>query len=153
MSNNEGLHIEKRKYIRYEKHIPIIVNKLKNDYAGKFHTVESQSKIVPIKRGIFANENYICAELFDISAGGLSIYSTKELALHTTYYSIIQLTTGEKIELYYTVKHAEPAQIEEHASGIIYGCKFIGVPPALPDSLDFEDFLDDNYFTFDDDNE
>ena len=66
MSANDSLHIEKRKYIRYEKHFTITIYQLPEDTKGK--------KIVPINSYRTSDIPRFSAELLDISAGGLSMF-------------------------------------------------------------------------------
>lgn len=118
MLKNDSLHIEKRKYIRYEKFLTIKIVKIK----------DPDSNIVPISRKNAPADFCVKAMLLDISAGGLSIYCETQLSDEDTYYTFIEIPGQEPVEFSYKVIRSE--NVEENP-GKIYGCKFVGEAPDL----------------------
>ncbi len=142
MSVSDSLHIEKRKFIRYEKHITIVVQKFEDEPIHVYKNKNKESNIVPIKRDEFTEKRCFNAELIEISAGGLSIYSFEELDPEATYFSILFLPDGNEIELYYRVVHVNKLEGFEEEPGAVYGCKFVGLPPAMLKDLYFDDLFE-----------
>ncbi len=133
MSVNDSLHVEKRKYIRYEKHFTITVYQLPEDTRGK--------KIVPISSYKTSDIPRFSAELTDISAGGLSMFCFKNLDISAAFHSTLILPSGDEIDLDFRIIHSEKTDDFEGSPAFIYGCEYISEPPEILNTLYFDDFM------------
>ena len=136
MSSKDSLYIEKRKYIRYEKHLTITVFQLPDT-----EKIRSE-KIVSINN--YKNQDLprFSAELIDISAGGLSIFCFDKLSTDAVYHSTLVLPSGDEIAINFRIIHSESTKEFADIPAYIYGCCFTDDnPPDLLETLYFDDFL------------